>query len=629
MNFTNPWALWFLPLAGIPVIIHFFRQRQANRVMFPDLRFLKESQTATWRATRLKEWLLLALRVLAVACIVLAMARPMADIALPKWLGGSEGLCVIVIDNSASMSTRDGDHSLFDNAKRKAVEAVSQMAANSRVAIVSAAAGNEVISGFVAPALAKQRITELPQGDRGTDIPGAIIAANTLAAQQGGTAVIVVISDLQRTGFGDLRPVPRLGAGITVRVVDVSSSRPENNLIWENVIASSLRQRIMVTARILGDVRPLVTLERKGKTYYTQQALPDAEGMAAVSFGWPDADSLTLTCSGDDLPLDDTLFIPSRRARYNCLLIADSNALFLHKALLAMAPGGFSTVRTDNPTGDQLASADLIVIGSNRVPQGLGQRVSERARDGAALLVIPPLQADPASYNRSLLNAWGNAALTGLAKRDSSAAFHLKPGPGAGALGSDLPLRDAAAAAVSAFWQARVEGSAALLTNSGQPALVVRGRTAVWLFGAEPEMSDLVYQPLFVVLLHRLVASLVDGAAGSYAVGSSLKPDPGQQLFAPDGSAAARDNNAGTCLLDRHGWYRLSGFGSERLLAVNIPAGESDAARIGERDLAGVFHNLSWREKGATGAASSPLTALLLALAFAALGAETIVRRAP
>ncbi|HTY07931.1 MAG TPA: BatA and WFA domain-containing protein [Candidatus Edwardsbacteria bacterium] len=627
MHLTNPWALWFLPLAALPVIIHLFRQRQANRVPFPDLRFLKESRTATWRSARLKEWLLLALRVLAVACIVLAMARPLADITLPAWLGGSEGLVVIVIDDSASMAARDGDGTLFDTAKRRAGEAVAQLAGNSRVAVISASTGHEVASGFVAPALAGQRIAALRQGDRGTDIPGAVRAADALLAQQGGKGLIVLVSDLQRTAFGDLRPLPRLSPGAAVRLVDVSPARPAGNLIWENVTASSLRQRILVTARIAGGVRPLIKLERQGRVYYAQQAAPGKDGEAAVSFGWPDADSLTLTCSGDGNALDDTFYLPSRRQRYGCLLLADSGAAFLRKALQAMAPGGFATVSAENPASDQVASADLIVVARDLVPQGLGQRVAGRVRDGAAVLAVPPLRADAASYNAALLAPLGLPQLAGLARRDSGAASALKLGPGADALGGDIAQRDLATAAISACWKPGDGDPGAPLFCDGRPALVLRGRTALWLFGAQPEMNALVFKPLFVVLLHRLAARLVDGAAGAYDVGAALRPDPGQQLFLPDGSTAPREGSAGAVPLAQRGWYRLTGFGSQRLLAANIPAAESDPARIDQADLAGVLRNVPWHQSAGRSASSSPLLAVLVALCLIALAAEAIIRR--
>ncbi len=76
MTFLNPLLLLGLFVAAIPLIIHLFNFRRPRRVDFSSLAFLKELQKSTMQRVRIKQLLLLALRMLALACLAMAFARP-------------------------------------------------------------------------------------------------------------------------------------------------------------------------------------------------------------------------------------------------------------------------------------------------------------------------------------------------------------------------------------------------------------------------------------------------------------------------------------------------------------------------------------------------------------------------
>ena len=76
MSFLNPLFLFGLAAAAIPVIIHLFTRRRPKEVRFPSLEFLAEVNQSEIRRLKLKQWLLLLLRTLAVAALALAMSRP-------------------------------------------------------------------------------------------------------------------------------------------------------------------------------------------------------------------------------------------------------------------------------------------------------------------------------------------------------------------------------------------------------------------------------------------------------------------------------------------------------------------------------------------------------------------------
>ena len=75
MSFLQPAMLIALPLIALPVIIHLINQRRFQTVQWGAMQFLNPSRR-TRRKMKLEELLLLLIRILAIAMIALAAARP-------------------------------------------------------------------------------------------------------------------------------------------------------------------------------------------------------------------------------------------------------------------------------------------------------------------------------------------------------------------------------------------------------------------------------------------------------------------------------------------------------------------------------------------------------------------------
>ncbi|HEX9828971.1 MAG TPA: BatA domain-containing protein, partial [Bacteroidota bacterium] len=76
MTFLNPFILFGLLAAGIPILLHLLNLRKLRTIEFSTLSFLKELQRTKIRRIKIRQWLLLLLRTLLVICIVMAFARP-------------------------------------------------------------------------------------------------------------------------------------------------------------------------------------------------------------------------------------------------------------------------------------------------------------------------------------------------------------------------------------------------------------------------------------------------------------------------------------------------------------------------------------------------------------------------
>jgi Aerotolerance regulator N-terminal len=103
MSFIHPAFLGALGALSIPLAIHFLRSRKLKQLDLGTLRFVREAMAETTRWQRLREWLLLLMRLAMVALAAFLFARPFLrqDTPPPGMEAGSEWICVL--DASASM----------------------------------------------------------------------------------------------------------------------------------------------------------------------------------------------------------------------------------------------------------------------------------------------------------------------------------------------------------------------------------------------------------------------------------------------------------------------------------------------------------------------------------------------
>lgn len=119
MKFLYPEFLYASAAIAIPIIIHLFNFRRYKRVMFTNVKFLKEVQQETKSKQRLKHLLVLAARILAILFLVGAFAQPYIPVAEQEVKAGQKSVS-IYIDNSFSMDAVGPDGELLQVAKNKA-----------------------------------------------------------------------------------------------------------------------------------------------------------------------------------------------------------------------------------------------------------------------------------------------------------------------------------------------------------------------------------------------------------------------------------------------------------------------------------------------------------------------------
>ncbi len=357
LTFLNPFLLFGLAAAILPILIHRITQKKANRRKFAALRLLLQSQLITAKPQRLKHFLLLALRILAVTALVIMMARPVV-LRSEALAFLREGAKVVILDNSLSMGYREDRGERYALAKRAAREALAGF--DGRVAViptvrVPGSAGFQ----WRKPEEALKFLEAVPLSSGRGDATAAFAAAyRELAGIKSGKEILVV-SDLAKSDWAELEP-PRLGAlpGTEVTFIRMGGPDRDANYCIRDVrlegseVVAGVPARLEVTVANLSHQpgAALVQIYLSGRLA-DRKAIdlnPGQEGKASFELfveksGWLDGE---VRLNPDRLAADDVFYFPLQVHEKVKVLIVDGDPKTSLKAgesyylASALNPGG-------------------------------------------------------------------------------------------------------------------------------------------------------------------------------------------------------------------------------------------------------------------------------------------------
>ncbi len=270
MSFLGLSFLLALPLAAVPILLHLFDRRRRVVIEWGAMQFLVQAARRRTSARKLREWLLLALRTLAILCLVLALARPLVH---SRWsTGGERCEHLVVIDNSLSTMRQAGGKTLYERAIESAGEIFDALPPGDTVRVLMASPYPVWMSPESQRASAQVRLTlkEQLQKQQATlgrsDLLGSLFTAVQAEVQPATKRRhIVVFTDGQRTdwntddapGWQRLQEVVRTAQVPTeVEVKDVTSPSQSANdnlsvdRIQLNRTVVGVNQPITMTAQV-------------------------------------------------------------------------------------------------------------------------------------------------------------------------------------------------------------------------------------------------------------------------------------------------------------------------------------------------------------------------------------------
>jgi hypothetical protein len=269
MSFLSPAFLLGLPLVAIPVLIHFFSRKQRTPIRWGAMEFLLASATPRRRFLRLRDLLLLLLRIAIVLALIGALAQPMISSSLIGSTGPRD--VILIIDNSMSTARQIGGGSAFDRELDEAGKVIGQLKSTDMLRIMLASPAPEwlgdtpVAGGSGSLRELAARVRQLKPNDGAADILECVQTA--IQAEPAGKDVsrfITVVTDGQAHGWRAETPgvwaaiqalAKKSSLPVVTRVVIPDGvSAPAANLAVEKITAArtvvGVGQPVTLTASI-------------------------------------------------------------------------------------------------------------------------------------------------------------------------------------------------------------------------------------------------------------------------------------------------------------------------------------------------------------------------------------------
>ncbi len=234
MGYLQPWMWWALPAVLLPLVIHLLNRLRYKTVHWAAMLFLLKANRAATRRARIRQYLLLASRMLAILFLIWAMARPLVGGWLGAAAGGVPETVLILLDRSASMETT-GTPSGSKRAHALALLGeAARLSAGSRFVLIENVLRQPL---EIANASSLGTLQMTAPTDTAADLPAMLRAAlDYLVKNKPGSTEIWIASDLQASNWhpesaewGDLGArFAGLEQQPQVRILDLSAPPARN-----------------------------------------------------------------------------------------------------------------------------------------------------------------------------------------------------------------------------------------------------------------------------------------------------------------------------------------------------------------------------------------------------------------
>ena len=625
MSFLNPFLLFGSVALAIPVLIHLVRKEKSEIIPFSSLMFLLKVPKRSIRQQKMKNLLLMALRLLILALLVGAFARPfMTQAAKPILNAASNSGTVLMLDTSYSMQYGNN----FDKMKAEARKQIDSMRATDRMAIV---AFNEDAYIAAPPTSDKNALkaavdTLEPSLQATRYYEAFTLADRVLSGFAGDQKRLVVISDFQRNGWNRSSRESVIGTDVKTEAINLAVKD------WTNVgidsvsvepstsFARTYMGRLIVRVHNYGKDKPVdvpVSVTLNDKEVGKKTVTVSANSTALAEF--TDFDLLLGFSKGkihiatdDPLKVDnDFSFVIERREKLKVLVVdagKPKQSLYLRQAYTSTAdlPYEVTTLTASAVTPDEIAKHEVVIINdAPRLPDKVTEKMDELRKTGQGQLVIlaenaeiawwnsyaklpvkavqrifvpkdrgrPSVSLTTYDQNHNIFKPFKTSTKVALNSAQFNAYMNMEAKPGAVVLGK------------------YDDGSPVIVESSKEDhGLIVFNSTL------DTRWNDLPLKPSFLPLFHEIVRYLsrYNESRGWYALGEAIPVTAGLESVAaavvdPSGKRQALgDLGAGQAKFftpTMPGFHEIRVGPDTRVVAVNPPASESNLDSMPPEDL--------------------------------------------
>jgi len=612
MSFLEPILLSALPLVGLPILIHLINQRRYQTTRWAAMMFLLAANRMSRGYARLRQWLILLLRMLAVAGLIFAISRPLASGWLGLAAGGRADTTIVLLDRSPSMQQQGASAvvSKLQTCRQQMVQTLNTLGSSRWVLIESTTNRPRELES-------PEALLDLPYTEATSteaDLPAMLQSARDyIQANRTGRTEIWVCSDLRendwhadsgrwktlRDSFLELAQGVRFhllaypqvaSANVAVRVTDVRRQQSSQNaellvsLLLSREGDADARATIPILFEIEG-ARSEVTIEMVGPQYKLKDYRIALE--AGQERGWG-----RVSIPADANPADnDFYFVFDEPAPRKAIIVADDpHAAWPLELAAAIAPDPVYENVAEVVPIEQLATVPWedvsLLLWQSPLPRGdVAKSVQSFVQRGGQVVFFPPHAPTDDELFGVRWESWiepDEEVPIATWRGDQDLLAHSLSGEA-------LPVGDLQ---VRRYYTVSGEFTALATLRDDVPLIgrVTTDRGGVYFWATTPALADSSLATGGVVLYVAVQRAL---ASGSKVLGNTRNLVSGRlptDVPASWERLAGADGALSTAYPFHRGVYTVG----ERLLAVNRAAAEDQAAVLGDPRVAGLFQGLDY-----------------------------------
>jgi hypothetical protein len=601
-----------LPLVALPVIIHLINQRRYQTIRWAAMLFLLAANRMSRGYARLRQWLIMAFRMAAIAALVFAVSRPLAG----GWLGLAGGnrpeTTLIVLDRSPSMQQAGvgGGGSKLETGRRQLVRMLETLGSGRWVLIDSGTAKPREIAS-------PQALLESPDAepvDASADLPALLTAAHDyIRDNKTGRTDIWICSDLRandwnaesgrwqnlRDGFLELARGVRFhllaypetsSDDLAVRVTSVRRLQAGEgaellvSLRIDSAGGGDARQTFPVHFEIDG-ARSELTVEMAGRTFELKDhRIPLARSQVR---GWG---RVSIPADANPADNDDWFVYDEPPPRHTVVVSEDVQAVRPLQLAAAISPDPAVKCSAEVLAPDQLGTVEwekvALILWQAPLPDGeVAKTIRAMIERGGRILFLPPRDPSPREFLGAKWTTW-NAPATEVSVENwrSDQDLLASTQSGASLPVGELHVRRYCGLSGEFTTLATLRGGAPLLSR------VTTNAGGIYFCTTTPSVADSSLSTGGIVLYVLVQRALEDGAK---SLGSTRHLTAGEPMGENPSTWKRIAGSDGALSTD----YALHGgiYGAEdHLLAVSRSRAEDLAPPIPEDQLAGLFHGLDF-----------------------------------
>ncbi|NOT74445.1 MAG: hypothetical protein HOP08_05910 [Cyclobacteriaceae bacterium] len=506
MNFAFPQFLWALAALSIPIIIHLFNFRKTTRVFFSNTRFLRQVRQETTHKRKLKQYLILASRLLFLFFLVIAFAQPFLP-AKEQITAGRE--VTLYIDNSYSMLSLVGEKTrALDASLRFSQEVVSLFSPDTRYKLLT----ND-FAPFSNSYKTKTEILDLLAQIRLSPVSRSFNEISQRIGTQ--RQDIFWLSDFQKSTLGNVN-ASSIDSLQSLRLVPIALEDAANVLVdsaylEDPFVVGGQRNALNIRLRNIGTkVREGLVLKltvndiQSGTASVNLEANASAIAKFDLTQGLKGWNKAVISFTDFPVSFDNEFYLTLNFSDKIKVVEVRKNNSFIEKVFGNTALFHYRSFEPGNVDLAVLSQADLVILNNIDQPDGsLISAVREHQMGAGTLLIIPSAKSDLTTY-RSLINGLNlvkseSKELTELDKPEFQDPFFEN------VFEERTPAMGMPAAKPVLEWGN--DRSSLLKFKDGKPFLSRVKNIFLLASPLDPEFSDFQSHGLFVPVMYRIAAS--------------------------------------------------------------------------------------------------------------------------